>query len=83
MAASGVFRPLVGGSSTQLNMVMEGGWWLSLGLTILRPSRTSRLVMTTNSSTARLTSLTLSAKGWASGLTGRWLFSAQCCRHRQ
>ena len=71
MAVSGVFRPLVGGSSTQLNRVMEGSWQLSLGLTILRPSRMSRLVMITNSPMARHSSLTLSAKGWASGLAGR------------
>ena len=48
MAASDVFCPLVGGSSTQLNRVVEGSWQLSLGLAISRPSRTSHLVMTTN-----------------------------------
>ena len=47
-AASGVFHPSVGGSNTRLNRVMEGSWWLSLGLTTSRPSRTSHLVMTTN-----------------------------------
>ena len=71
MAASGVFHPSVGGSSTQLNRVVEGSWQLSLGLTILRPSRTSRLVMITNSPMARHSSLTLSTKGWASGLASR------------
>ena len=69
-AASGVFHPLVGGSSTQLNRVMDGSWWLSLGLTISRPSRMSHLVMITNSPMARHSSLTLSTKGQASGLTG-------------
>ena len=71
MAASGVFCPLVGGSSTQLNRVMEGGWWLSLGLAISRPSRMSHLVMITNSPMTRHSSLTLSTKGRASRLTGR------------
>ena len=70
MVAGGVFHPSVGGSSTCLNRVMEGGWWLSLGLAISRPSRMSRLVMTTNSPMARHSSLTLSAKGRASGLAG-------------
>ena len=58
MAAFGVFCPSVGGSSTRLNRVVEGGWQLSLGLTISRPSRTSHLVMITNSAMARHTSLT-------------------------
>ena len=71
MAASDAFCPLVGVSSTWLNRVVEGGWWLSLGLAISRPSRTSCLVMITNSPMARHSSLTLSAKGWASGLTSR------------
>ena len=71
MAAGSVFCPLVGGSNTWLNRVMEGGWQLSLGLAISRPSRTSRLVMITNSPMARHSSLTLSTKGWASGLAGR------------
>ena len=71
MAASGVFHPSVGGSSTQLNRVVEGGWQLSLGLAISRPSRTSHLVMITNSPMARHSSLTLFTKGWASGLASR------------
>ena len=69
--AIGVFScPLVGGPSTQLNIVAGGGWWLSMGLSISRPSNMSRVVMVTNSPMARHNSLTLSAKGQASGLTG-------------
>ena len=60
--------PLVGGSSTQLNMVEGGGWQLSMGLSISRPSNMSHVVMVTNSPMAQHNSLTLSAKGqnfWA------------------
>ena len=59
---------LVGGPSTWLNRVMEGGQQLSMGLSILRSSRMSHLVMVTNSLTARYISFTFSARGWASGL---------------
>ena len=70
MAASVVSHPSVGGPSTQLNRVMEGGWWLSVGLSISRPSRMSCLVMVTNSLMAKHSSFTLSARGQASGLIG-------------
>ena len=70
MAASDVSRPSVGGHSTQLNRVIEGSWQLSMGLSISRPSRMSRLVMVTNSLMARHSSFMLSARGWASGLVG-------------
>ena len=70
--ATGVFsHPSVGGPSTQLNIVAGGGWQLSMGLSISRPSNMSRLVMVTNSPMTRHSSLTLSAKGRASGLVGR------------
>ena len=60
--ATGVFsRPSVGGPSTWLNIVTGGGQWLSTGLSISGPSNMSRLVMVTNSPTARHSSLTLSA----------------------
>ena len=62
--------PLVGGSSTWLNMVEGGGRQLSMGLSILRPSNMSHVVMVMNSPMARHNSLTLSAKGQTSGLTG-------------
>ena len=68
----GVFScPSVGGSSTQLNIVTGGGQQLSTGLSISRPSNMSRLVMVTNSPMAWHSSLTLSAKGRASGLASR------------
>ena len=63
MAASVVSRPLVGGPSTQLNRVAEGGQQLSVGLSNLTPSRMSHLVMVTNSLTAKHSSFILSAKG--------------------
>ena len=70
--AIGVFsHPLVGGPSTWLNIVAGDGWWLSMGLSILRPSNMSCVVMVTNSPMARHNSLTLSAKERASRLTGR------------
>ena len=62
--------PLVGGSSTWLNMVEGGGRQLSMGLSISRPSNMSRVVMVMNSPTAWHNSLTLSAKGQSSRLTG-------------
>ena len=62
---------LVGGSSTWLNMVKGGGQQLSTGLSISRLSNMSRVVMVMNSPTAQHNSLTLSAKGQTSGLTGR------------
>ena len=66
---TGVFpHPSVGGPSTWLNIVTGGGRWLSMGLSISRPSNMSRLVMVTNSPMAQHSSLTLSAKGQASGL---------------
>ena len=70
MAASVVSPPLVGGPSTQLNRVAEGSQWLSVGLSISRPSRVSHLVMVTNSLMAKHSSFMLSARGWASGLIG-------------
>ena len=76
MAACGVFHPSVGGSSTWLNRVMEGSRQLSLGLTISRPSRTSHLVMITNSPMARHSSLTLSTKGM--GLWAHWRIAFLC-----
>ena len=63
--------PLVGESNTRLNMVIGGGWQLSVGLSIWRPSNMSRVVMVTNSPMARHNSLTLSTNGWTSGLIGR------------
>ena len=63
--------PLVGGSSTWLNMVKGGGQWLSMGLSILRPSNMSHVVMVTNSPMAWHNSLTLSTIVQTSGLTGR------------
>ena len=71
MADSVVSHPLVGGPSTWLNRVAEGSWWLSMGLSISRPSRMSCLVMVTNSPMARHSSFMLSARGQASGLVGR------------
>ena len=68
MVASVVSHPSVGGPSTQLNRVAEGGRWLSVGLSISRPSRMSRLVMVTNSLTAKHSSFMLSARGQATGL---------------
>ena len=53
MAASVISRPSVGGPSTRLNRVAEGGQQLSLGLSNSRPSRMSRLVMVTNSLMAK------------------------------
>ena len=70
-------------SSTQLNIVAEGSQWLSMGLSISRPSGISRLLIVMNLLTARHSSLMLSAKGWISGFIGRLLFSAQCCKHQQ
>ena len=70
MMAGVVSRPWVGGPSTQLNRVAEGSRWLSVDLSILRPSRMSHLVMVTNSLMAKHSSFMLSAKGWASGLIG-------------
>ena len=63
--------PQLGGPSTWLNIVAGGGRWLSMGLSISRPSNMSHLVMVTNSPTARHSSLTLSTKGRASGLVSR------------
>ena len=71
MATSVVSHPSVGGPITQLNRVMEGSWQLSMGLSISRPSRMSRLVMVTNSLMARHSSFMLSTRGQASGLIGR------------
>ena len=70
MAASVVSHPSVGGPSTQLIRVTEGGQWLSVGLSILRPSRMFHLVMVINSLMAKHSSFTLSAKGRASGFIG-------------
>ena len=70
MVAGVVLLPLFGGPSTQLNRVMEGGWQLSMGLSISRPSRMSCLIMVTNSLTARHSSFMLSARGQASRLVG-------------
>ena len=70
MAASVVSHPLVGGPSTQLNRVMEGGQWPSAGLSISRPSRMSHLVMVTHSLMAKHSSFMLSGKGQASWLIG-------------
>ena len=75
--------PSVGEPSTWLNMVAGGHQQLSMGLSISTPSKMSHLVMVTNSPMAWHSSLTLSAKGRASGLAGRYTFSAQCCRHWQ
>ena len=47
MVASVVLHPSAGGPSTHLNRVMEGSQWLSMGLSISRPSRMSCLVMVT------------------------------------
>ena len=66
MVAGVVSCPLVGGPSTQLNRVAEGSQQLSMGLSILRSSRMSRLVMVTNSLMAKHSSFTLSARGQAS-----------------
>ena len=62
--------PLVGGSRIQLNMVAGGGRQLSVGLSILRPTNMSHVVMVMNSLMARHNSLTLSTKGQTSGLIG-------------
>ena len=80
----GVFcHPSVGESNTWPNIVVGGGRRLSTSFSISSPSIISHLVMVMNSPTAWHSSLTLSAKGWNSWLTGRETFSAQCCRHRQ
>ena len=70
MAAGVVSHPSVGAPSTQLNRVTEGSQWLSVGLSISRPSRMFCLVMVTNSLMAKQSSFTISAKGWASRLIG-------------
>ena len=74
MVASVVSHSSVGGPSTQLNRVAEGGWWLTVGLSILRPSRMSCLVMVTNSLMAKHSSFTLSARGQHLGLSVGKLF---------
>ena len=74
---------LAGESNTQLNIVAEDGWWPPVGSSISRPSNISPFVIFTNSCMARLSSLTLSARGWQSGLFGRLHFSAQCCKLQQ
>ena len=71
MVASVVSHPSAAGPSTWLNRVTEGGQWLSMGLSISRPSRMSCLVMVTNSLMARHSSFMVSTRGWASGLVSR------------
>ena len=61
-------HPLGGGPSTQLNRVTGGGQWLSMGLSISRPSSMSHLVIVTNSLTAWHRSLMLFTRGGHPGL---------------
>ena len=60
-----------GGPNTQLNIVAGGGWQLSMGLSISKPSNMSHFIIFMNSPMAWHSSLTLSAKGRASGLASR------------
>ena len=62
--------PLVGESSTQLNMVIGGGWQLSVGLSIPRPSNMSHVVVVMNSPHGLEQFSSISAKGQTSRLIG-------------
>ena len=83
LATSVVSCLSVGGPKTWLNIVIEVGQLPSASFSILRPYNMSLVVMVTNSHMAWHSSLTLSARGQASGLIGRWHFSTQCCKHWQ
>ena len=61
-------HPLVGGSSTWLNMVTGDGQWLSMGPSILRPSNMSCVVMVMNSPMAQPILLHSLPKGELPGL---------------
>ena len=65
---------LAGGFSTQLKMVVGDRWWPPSGSSISRPFITSSQVISTNSQTACLNSLTLSAKGWKSRIPWQIVF---------